>query len=91
MLELLFLDWLKENLPDCLRVWISLNNENNWKTDNPLSFTKAKPKRVNGKVSKILPPTANIMAKKIRINIENNLTLFDIFFENTLLNHFIKK
>ena len=69
----------------------SLNKENNWKTDNPFSLTKAKLKRVNGNVSKILPPTANITAKKIRINIVNNLTLFDIFFVNTVLHHFIKK
>ena len=70
---------------------MSLNSENNWKIDKPFSFTKAKLKRVKGNVSKILPPTANITAKKMSINIENILTLFDIFLEKTLLHHFIKK
>ena len=59
--------------------------------ERPFSFTKAKLKRVNGNVSKILPPTANMTAKIIKINIVNNLTLLDIFFEKILLHHFIKK
>ena len=68
MFELLFCDWLKENLPDCLSVWISLNNENNWKIDKPFNFTRAKLRRVRGNVSKILPPIANTTAKIININ-----------------------
>jgi hypothetical protein len=61
------------------------------KIDNPFNFTRAKLKSVKGNVSKILPPTANIIAKIIKINIDNNLTLLDSFFEKTLLHHLIKK
>jgi hypothetical protein len=56
-----------------------------------LSLTRAKLKRVNGSVNKILPPTANKIAKISKINIVKNLTFLDIFFVETLDHHFNKK
>ena len=70
---------------------MSLNKENNCKTDKPFNFTKAKLKSVKGNVNKILPPTANMIAKIIRTNIMNNLIFLDTFFEKTPLHHFNKK
>ena len=59
------LDWLKENLPDFLSVWISLNKEKIWIIERPLSLTKARLISVSGNVSKIFPPIANIIAKMV--------------------------
>ena len=44
-----------------------------------------------GNVNKILPPTANMIAKIIRINNVNNLMFLDNFFETIPLHHFNKK
>ena len=50
--ELFALDWLNENLPDLLNVWISLYKDINWKIDKPFNFNRAKLAKVSGKVSK---------------------------------------
>ena len=47
---LLFWDWLKENLPDLLKVWINLKSDINWKIDNPFNFNKARLANVKGNV-----------------------------------------
>jgi len=70
---------------------MSLNKENNCKIDKPFNFTKAKLKSVKGNVNKILPPTANMIAKIIKINKVNNLMFLDNFFETIPLHHFNKK
>ena len=59
--------------------------------ERPLSLTNARPKRVNGSVSKTLPPMANKIAKISKTNIVKNLILLDNFFEEKLAHHFNKK
>ena len=88
---LLEFDLLKENLPDLLKVWISLNNEINLKIDKPFNFNSAKLASVKGSVSKNLPPIANNMASKNKPIINSILTLLEIFFEETLVNFFNNK
>ena len=89
--ELLEFDLLKENLPALLKVWISLNNEINWKIDKPFNFNNAKLASVKGSVSKNLPPIANNMANKNKAIINRILTLLEIFFEETVVNFFNNK
>ncbi len=89
--RLLELDWLKENLPDLLKVWISLNNEINCKIDKPFNFNKAKLTNVSGNVSKNLPPIANNIASKSSPIMTGILKLFETFFEGMVENFFNKK
>ena len=89
--ELLEFDLLKENLPDLLKVWISLNNEISWRIDRPFNFNNAKLASVKGSVSKNLPPIANNMANKNKVIINRILTLLEIFFEETVVNFFNNK
>ena len=82
---LLFWDWLKENLPDLLKVWINLKSDINWKIDNPFNFNKARLANVKGNVNKNLPPIANRIANKIKPIINKNLNPLDYLFEEILL------
>ena len=75
---------MKENLPEFLSVWISLNRPINWYNVSPFNFITPKLKRIKGNESKNLPPKANIIAKikaEIKINI---LTKFEILFVEAL-------
>ena len=74
---------LKENLPEFLKVWINLYREINWKIDIPFNFKRARLARVNGKVSKNLPPIANKTANIIKIINKNTLKPLEIFFDAT--------
>ena len=49
----------------------------------PFNFKRARLARVNGKVSKNLPPIANKTAKMIKTMNKNNLKPLDIFFDAT--------
>ena len=88
---LLKFDWLNENLPDLLKVWINLKSDINWKIDNPFNFNKARLARVSGKVNKNLPPNANKIAKIINPKNIKTLKLFDIFLDEILLINLKKK
>ena len=88
---LLLEDWLNENLPDLLKVWISLKRDINWNKDSPLSFNKARLARVSGNVNKNLPPIANKTAKNINPIKIKNLKPLDNFFEEILLMNFNRK
>ena len=83
--KLLGLGWLKENLPDLLKVWINLKSDINWKIDKPFNFSRARLTKVRGKVNKNLPPIANKVAKIINPTIIKILRLFDIFLDEILL------
>ena len=83
--KLLVFVWLNENLPDLLKVWISLKRDINWKIERPFNFKSARLAKVNGKVNKNLPPTAKRMANRISPIISKILRLLDIFFEEILL------
>ena len=88
---LLLEDWLNENLPDLLNVWISLKRDINWNKDSPFSFNKARLARVSGKVNKYFPPIANKTARKINPIKIKNLKPLDNFFEEILLINFKTK
>ena len=88
---LLELDGLKENLPDRLKVWISLYNDNNWKIERPFNFNNAKLASVNGKVNKNRPANANNIASKNNPIISNIRTLLEIFLGETVENFFNNK
>ena len=51
--------------------------------DIPFNFKRARLARVNGKVSKNLPPIANKTAKIIKTMNKNTLKPLDIFFDAT--------
>mgnify|MGYP007004935970 CR=1 FL=1 len=74
---------LNENLPEFLKVWISLKSEINWNNERPFNFNKAKLAIVSGKVNKNLPATANKIATTIKPINNIILTPCDIFFEFT--------
>ena len=84
-------DWLKENLPDLLKVWINLKRDIIWKIDIPFNFSNARLARVRGKVNKNLPPIANKIAKIISPIIIKNLSVFDIFLDEILVTNLSKK
>ena len=85
------LDWLKENLPDLLKVWISLKSDINWKIDKPFNFNNARLANVKGNVNKKRPPMANKIANTINPSINKILRPFDIFFEEILVINFNRK
>ena len=85
------LDWLKENLPDLLKVWISLKSDINWKIDKPFNFKSARLASVRGKVNKNLPPIANKTARSIKPMIIKTLRVLDIFLDEMLLTNFNRK
>ena len=78
-------DWLKENLPDLLSVWINLKRDINWKIDKPFNFNNARLTNVRGRVNKNLPPIANKIANIIKPKIIKTLRLFDIFLDEILV------
>ena len=77
--------WLNENLPDLLKVWISLKSDINWKIERPFSFNRARLAKVSGNVNKNLPPIAKRIASRTRPRINKILKVLDIFFEEILL------
>ena len=77
--------WLNENLPDLLKVWISLKSDINWKIERPFNFNKARLAKVSGNVNKNLPPIAKRIASSTRPRINKILKVLDIFFEEILL------
>ena len=83
--KLLLFVWLKENLPDLLKVWISLKRDINWKIERPFNFKSARLAKVNGKVNKNFPPTAKRTANRTSPIINKILKLLDIFFDEILL------
>ncbi len=86
MVDRLFvLVWLNENLPDLLKVWISLKSDINWKIERPFSFNSARLAKVSGNVNKNLPPIAKRIASRTRPRINKILKVLDIFFEEILL------
>ena len=89
--ELFKFDLLKENLPDLLKVWISLNRDINWKIDKPFNFNNARLANVKGNDNKNLPPTAKRIAVITNPITNKILKLFDIFFEEILLINFNKR
>ena len=89
--KVLEVDWLNENLPDLLKVWINLKSDINWKIDKPFSFNKARLAKVRGNVNKNLPPKANKIAIITNPKIIKTRRLFDIFLDEMLLINLIKK
>ena len=83
--ELLNFDWLKENLPDFLNVWINLKRDISWNIDRPFNLSNAILAKVNGRVNKNLQPIANKIAKITNPNIIKNLRPFEIFLEEMLV------
>ena len=82
---------MKENLPEFLSVWISLNKPINWYNVSPFNFITPKLKRIKGNESKNLPPNAKTIAKiieKIKIEI---LTIFESLFVDELAINFSNK
>ena len=59
--------------------------------DKPFNLSRAKLAKVNGKVSKNLPPIANNIAKRNNVKIIKILRPFEIFLDEAALIFFNKK
>ena len=86
-----FLLLLKENLPEFLSVFISLNKAISWKSVKPFSLTIAKLKSISGKLNKNLPANARNIAKITEIIKIETLTVLDSFFTDVLTINFNNK